>query len=90
MYRERLVFLIVPFLLCTSPCAHAQGTYTSGIRHGYGGATTSPPSTHTPAASTSSPSSGNRNSTATGPDRSQGALGITPQLQRELGIGRQQ
>lgn len=94
MIKERLIFLVAIFLLCTPPSIRAQGTYANGIRNGYGGgsvgAATSPASTNTPAGSPSKISSGNRNSIGTGQSPSEGAFGLTPQLQRELGLNRQQ
>jgi hypothetical protein len=95
MIKERLIFLVAIFLLCTPSCIRAQGTYTqNGIRNGYGGGpvgpSTSPASTNTPAGSPSKSSSGNRNSIGTGQSLSEGAFGVSPQLQRELGISRQQ
>jgi hypothetical protein len=87
---KELTVLVAVVLLCTSLGARAQGTYTNGIRGGYGGAATSPRAGNTPAGSTSSTSSGNRNSMGTGGSHSEGALGLTPQLQKELGIKRQQ
>ena len=92
MIEARPVLLAVAFLLCTSLCAQAQGTYSNGIRNGYSsGAATAPTSTTgAPTGSTSNVPSANRNSNGAGQGRSEGALGLTPQLQRELGIGRQQ
>jgi hypothetical protein len=81
--------LIAVFLLCTPLCALAQGTsQQNGNRSGYVG-TSSPGATSTN--STNSPSgSPSRNSMATSQSRSEGAYGLTPQLQKELGINRQQ
>jgi hypothetical protein len=78
--------LIAVFLLCTPLYALAQGTsLQNGNRSGYVG-TSSPGAT-----STNSPSgSPSRNSTGTSQSRSEGAYGLTPQLQKELGINRQQ
>src|SRR5258708_16810217 len=82
MIRERLIFLVAIFLLCTPSCIRAQGTYTqNGIRNGYGGgpvgAATSPASTNTPAGLPSKISPGNRNSIGTGQSASEGAFGLT-------------
>ena len=90
--NERLVFLVAALLLSTFGSAQAQGTYPSGVRSGYGGTTTTTTSTSTSpqTGSSSSTSSGNRNGIGTGQGRPEGALGMTPQLQRELGIGKQQ
>jgi hypothetical protein len=92
MIEGRPVFLAMTLLLGTSLCAQAQGTYPNGIRNGYGnGTTTAPASTAAaPTGSTSTVPSVNRNSMGTGQSRPEGALGLTPQLQKELGIGRQQ
>jgi hypothetical protein len=88
MIQMRLGFLIPVFLLY-APCAMAQGTsQQTGVRSGYGGTgspvATSPSSTSSP---TVSPS---RNPVGAGQSRSEGAYGLTPQLQKELGISRQQ
>ena len=95
MIKERLRILIVTFLLCVPLCARAQSTYTQGgIRNGYGGGSigtaSSPTSANTAAGSASITPSVNRNSMGTGQKPSEGALGLTPQLQKELGISRQQ
>jgi hypothetical protein len=84
------VLLAVATLLGTSACAHAQGTYSNGIRNGYtGSAPSSTISTTTSPVSPSNPAPTTRN-LGTGQGRTEGAMGLTPQLQRELGIGRQQ
>jgi hypothetical protein len=71
--------------------AWAQGTSPNGIRNGYGGVTPSPPSSSgTTGGSTSNASAASRNPAGTNQGRSEGALGLTPQLQKELGISRQQ
>jgi hypothetical protein len=97
MIKERLGFflLIAVFLVCLPLSARAQGTYTqNGIRNGYGGGsigtTSSPTSTNTAAGSPSSIASGNRNSMGSSQKPAEGTFGLTPQLQKELGIGRQQ
>jgi hypothetical protein len=94
MIKERLGILIATFLLCVPLSARAQGTYTQGgIRNGYGGGSIgpahSPTSANTAAGSASITPSANRNS-GTGQKPSEGAFGLTPQLQKELGISRQQ
>jgi hypothetical protein len=77
--------------LIASGSASAQGIYSNGIRSGYRSPVDSSPSTTTPAASSSTPSSSTRNlGTGTGRGRTEGAMGLTRRLQRELGIGRQQ
>jgi hypothetical protein len=89
MIKTRLGFLIPVFLLCTPLCALAQGTsQQNGIRSGQVG--TSSPGAASPSPANSSSSTPSRNSVGTGQSRSQGAFGLTPQLQRELGINRQQ
>lgn len=98
MIGQRLIgqglgFLAAIFLLCAPLCAHAQG-YPSGIRSGTNGSA--------PAAAPAKPSNpgalpntapsvgsvGNRNM-GTGQGRTEGAMGMTPQLQKELGLNRQ-
>jgi len=89
MIKMRLGFLIPVFLLCTPLCAQAQGTaQQNGIRSGQVGTSSPGAASPSPANSPSNPPS--RNSAGTGQGRSEGALGLTPQLQRELGIHRQQ
>lgn len=84
------VLLAGAALLGTSASAYAQGTYSNGIRNGYAGsAPRSTISTTTSPVSPSSPAPTPRN-LGTGQGRTEGAMGLTPQLQRELGIGRQQ
>lgn len=90
MVRKLHVLLGGALLIATSPSAVAQGTYPSGVRSGYTG-TASGSSTPTTAATgtSSSPAPATRN-LGTGQGRTEGAMGFTPQLQKELGIGRQQ
>jgi hypothetical protein len=89
MIKLRPGFLIAVILACAPPCAFAQGTsqQTAGVRSGYGktssSGATSQGSTNSPSGSTS------RSSGAGGQGRSEGALGMTPQLQKELGIKQQ-
>jgi hypothetical protein len=96
MIKPRLRFLIVAFLLYSPLSALAQGTsQQNGIRSGYVGTGLpgpgSPGATSTLPSPTTSPSgSPSRSSIGTGQSRSEGAYGLTPQLQKELGIGRQQ
>jgi hypothetical protein len=81
---------MILFLLSASPCALAQGTsQQNNIRGGYVGPS-SPSATSQSPANTPSLGSPSRNSTGTGQGRTEGAYGLTPQLQKELGIGRQQ
>lgn len=76
-------------------CAHrqrgalAQNANSNGIRSGYGGHLNTQPAKVAPGSSSSTESSGSRNP-ATGRGRKEGAMGLRPQLQRELGISRQQ
>jgi hypothetical protein len=88
MIKTRPGFLLAVFLACMPLCAFAQGTsQQTGIRSGYGG-TSSPGATSR--GSTNSPSgSTSRNSGGSGQSRSEGALGLSPQLQKELGIKQQ-
>jgi|EndMetStandDraft_5_1072996.scaffolds.fasta_scaffold857920_2 hypothetical protein len=84
------VLLAGATLLGISLSAHAQGTYPNGIRGGYTGtAPSSTTSTSTSPASPSNPAPATKN-LGTGQGRTEGAMGLTPQLQREMGIGRQQ
>jgi hypothetical protein len=80
---------ILVVLLLFGGSAWAQGTNTAGIRSGYGAAA-SPPSTASPGTTSSGASPRPQNSIGTGQRRSEGAFGLSPQLQRELGISRQQ
>jgi hypothetical protein len=86
---KTLGFLIAISLLSMPLRALAQGaSQQNGVRSGYVG-TSSPGATSQ--SSTASPSvSPSRNSIGTGQSRSEGAYGLTPQLQKELGISRQQ
>jgi hypothetical protein len=86
----KALFLITISLLCMPPCARAQGTSPqNGVRNGYVG-TSSPGATSPSSTNGASSGSPSRNSTGTGQARSEGAYGLTPQLQKELGISRQQ
>ncbi len=80
-------------MLTMSLAAHAQGTGSNGVRSGYAGTPSAPQnstSSGTPASGASSyPVPVTRN-LGTGQGRTEGAMGLTPQLQRELGITRQQ
>jgi len=90
MINPRAGFLTIVLLLCTPPCALAQGTsQQSGVRGGYVGPS-SPGATSQPPTNTPALGSASRNSTGTGQGRSEGAYGLTPQHQKELGISRQQ
>lgn len=90
MARKLHVLLGGALLIATSSSAVAQGTYPSGVRSGYTGTTSGSPTPATPATGTSSsPAPATRN-LGTGQGRTEGAMGLTPQLQKELGIGRQQ
>ncbi len=84
----RIVIALVAASLIAGGSAWAQTTSSNGIRSGYGAPAGSPTST-TPTTSTSTTSSGTRN-VGTGQGRTEGAMGLTPQLQKELGIRRQQ
>lgn len=84
-----LGFLTTISLLCMPLYAYAQGvSQQNGIRSGYVG-TSSPGTTSTSSANSPSGSPA-RNSPGTVQPRSEGAYGLTPQLQKELGISRQQ
>ena len=89
MIKERLGILIATFLLCVPLSAHAQGTYTEGgVRNGYwrriNWSSEFADFGNTAAGSASITPSANRNS-GTGQKPSEGAFGLTPQLQKELG-----
>jgi hypothetical protein len=84
---KALGFIVAVSLLGVSPCAHAQGTSQQNSRGGFGGS--SAPGA-APAASNSTPAvAAPRNSMGAGQSR-EGALGLTPQHQKELGISKQQ
>src|ERR1700733_9098682 len=89
MIKMPLGFSLLVFLVCAPLCAVAQGTsQPNGVRSGYAGTNSSRATTQSP---TNSPSgSPSRSSAGTSQGRSEGALGLTPQLQKEMGISRQQ
>lgn len=87
MYRSTTALLVGT--LIASGGALAQNTNSNGIRSGYGSQMGSQPATAAPASSSSTRSSGSRN-LGTGRGRTEGAMGLSPQLQRQLGITRQQ
>ena len=83
--------LIVAVSLLGIPlCAQAQGTsQQNGTRGGYVG--TNPAGANsTNSNNGSSAAAPSRNSGGTGKNRTEGAYGLTPQHQKELGISRQQ
>ncbi len=90
MAGKRPVLLAGALLICTSLSAAAQSTSSNGVRSGYAGTTSSssPTSTATPAGSAASSTQTSRN-LGTGQGRTEGAMGLSPQLQREMGISRQ-
>ncbi|MGY4615544.1 hypothetical protein ACVWZ4_000771 [Bradyrhizobium sp. USDA 4472] len=70
--------------------AKAQGTYTiTTTRGGYTGSTYGTPDAPKAPATSRYVAPAPRNP-GTGQGRTEGAMGLTPQLQRELGISRQQ
>lgn len=83
--------LLVGTTLGTTLSAAAQGTYSNGVRSGYAGTNSSSPATTStgpsPGTASSTPSSRNL---GTGQGRTEGAMGLSPQLQKEMGITRQQ
>jgi hypothetical protein len=97
MIGQRLIgqglgFLAAIFLLCAPLCANAQG-YPSGIKSGTNGSTPAAPAKPSnpgalPNTAPSTGAVGNRNM-GTGQGRTEGAMGMTPQLQKELGLNRQ-
>ena len=92
MMKPLKALLLVTSLLAGAH-AWAQGTSSNGIRSGYAGPTSGTQSSTSSGTSvsptTSYPAPATRN-LGTGQGRTEGAMGLTPQLQRELGIGRQQ
>jgi hypothetical protein len=91
MIGQRLGLLAAILLVCAPVCANAQG-YPSGIKSGTNGSTAAPAKPAKPGAipntAPSNGSVGNRNM-GTGQAQTEGAMGMTPQLQKELGINRQ-
>jgi hypothetical protein len=87
MYGPATALLAAAFI--ASGGALAQNTNSNGIRSGYGGHFDTQPAKVAPASSSSTRSSGSPN-LGTGRGRTEGAMGLSPQLQRELGIRRQQ
>ncbi len=89
MTRIAGAILILSSMLA-SGCGWAQGTYAGTNRSGYTGTT----STHPASAGSSTTGPSSNVSTGvrqgTGQGRSEGAMGLTLQLQHELGIGKQQ
>lgn len=94
MTDKRHPLLAVCLLIGTTLSAAAQGTYTNGVRSGYAGTTSNSSSstatsTGSSAGTTSSSTQAPRN-LGTGQGRTEGAMGLSPQLQKEMGISRQQ
>jgi len=91
MMGKRAVLLALAAVLGTSMSAEAQGTYPNGVRGGYAGSApvSASPTTSSPPPSPAYPAPATRN-LGTGQGRSEGAMGMTPQMQKELGITRQQ
>ncbi|QPF90301.1 hypothetical protein [Bradyrhizobium commune] len=95
MIGKRHLLLAVSLLASTPLSAAAQGTYTNGVRSGYAGTTTSSSSSSTAtstgsSAGTASSSIQSSRNLGTGQGRTEGAMGLSPQLQKEMGISRQQ
>lgn len=94
MTGKRPLFLAISLLFGTTLSASAQGTYTSGARNGYAGTTSSSSSSATTStgssAGTTSSSTQSPRNLGTGQGRIEGAMGLSPQLQKEMGISRQQ
>jgi hypothetical protein len=88
MIKPRPGFLIAVFLACVPLSAFAQVTsQQNGVRSGYGSTSSSGA---TSKRSANNPSgSASQNSPSNSQGRSEGALGMTPQLQKELGIKQQ-
>lgn len=94
MTGKRHLLLAVALLIGSSLSAAAQSTYANGVRSGYAGTTSrstssTATSTGSSAVSVSPPSQSSRN-LGTGQGRTEGAMGLSPQLQKEMGISRQQ
>lgn len=90
MTNKRHVLLAGAFLIGASVSAAAQSTSANGVRSGYTGTTSSSPASGaTSTRSTSSQTQTSRN-LGTGQGRTEGAMGLSPQLQREMGVSRQQ
>ena len=86
------LFVAIALLIGTPLSAAAQGTYTNGVRSGYAGTTSSSPaapSTGSPTGQITASPQTSRN-LGTGQGRTEGAMGLSPQLQREMGLSRQQ
>ena len=81
----RIATALVAASLIAGASAWAQNTPSNGIRSGYG----APAGSSTSTTSTSTVSSGTPN-VGTGKRQTEGAMGLTPKLQKELGIRRQQ
>ena len=93
MIDKRCLCLGVALLICKSIPVAAQVTSPNGVRSGYSGgysgSTGSSTSNTTSAGSAVSSPQTSRN-LGTGQGRTEGAMGLAPQLQREMGISRQQ
>ena len=78
----------------TSMSVAAQGTSSNGIRSGYTGGYSGTTSSSSTSSTTSAGSGGSSTpvprNLGTGQGRTEGAMGLSPQLQREMGISRQQ
>lgn len=83
------IFLAGALLIGTSCSAEAQGTYTSPARNAQGSGTSG--TVNSPNTSSATPAyavPATRNA-GTGQGRTEGAMGLSPQLQKEMGISRQ-
>jgi hypothetical protein len=94
MTGKRHLLLATALLVGTTVSAAAQGTYPNGVRSGYAGTTSNSSSSTTTStgssAATAPSSTQSSRNLGTGQGRTEGAMGLSPQLQKELGIGRQQ
>jgi hypothetical protein len=93
MIHKLSLYLAVALLMGTSMAVHAQVTSPNGVRSGYSGgysgsSGSSTSNTTSPGSAVSSTQT-SRN-LGTGQGRTEGAMGLAPQLQREMGISRQQ
>lgn len=90
MTSAHRVLLAGAMLIGTSLSAEAQGTYAPTARSGYGSSNSNTSNAFHPSSTPSSFASQAPRNLGTGQGRTEGAMGLSPQLQREMGISRQQ
>jgi hypothetical protein len=76
-------------LIGTAFSAKAQGTYAAPTRNGQGVGTANGSSTSNTSSTVPSYAAPAARNGGTGQGRTEGAMGLSPQLQREMGIPRQ-